>query len=367
MMRLCQPCFGSPVLAKGFAQAFSLRGQGATVRSGAPLKLSRAPTQGNVRCSVRTQSSYGERGQLGEERNRSRSQTSPFKAKQSLAQNFLTDRNMIEKIVRSFEESFQKLSPNGSVIEIGAGTGALTGLLLKRHPDMLAVEIDQRAVAFLQQAYPALDVLHEDVLKLDWEKLGQERTEPLAVIGNLPYNIVSQILFSMLEARNGSLSFALVMMQQEVAERICAKTCTKAYGILSVVSQLYARPYSLFTVPSTVFSPKPDVTSTMMRFEFVPDPCLDVNDARLTSALRTVIRSSFQQRRKTLRNSLRQVCQAQGVSLPEEWAGKRPEEVTPPEFVRLTKLLFAESLTHDVSESNYTGSSSPVWRPKRQG
>ncbi len=115
----------------------------------------------------------------------------------------------MSKIVNAFNESYDRLSPTGSVVEIGAGTGALSSLLRRSHEGMLAVEIDERAVEFLRDAHPDLDVLHADVLGLDWDKLAGERGRPLAIVGNLPYNIVSQIMFSMFEARAGSLSFAV--------------------------------------------------------------------------------------------------------------------------------------------------------------
>lgn len=267
-----------------------------------------------------------------------------MRPKQSLGQNFLRDRNMINRIVQAFDGAVSEICPTARVLEVGPGLGALTESLFEKHPDMLTIEIDRRAVQYLGEAFPGLSVRHADVLDTDWPALSEEIGSPLALIGNLPYNIVSQILFSMLEAPSGSFGVAVVMMQKEVAQRITAKTRTKAYGILSVVAQLYAKPNILFTVPNTVFYPKPDVTSAMVQFTFEADPCLDVRNTTLTSSLRKVVRGAFSQRRKVLRNSLRAICDAQGVELPEQWADKRAEELPPAEFVTMTEFIFQKDL-----------------------
>lgn len=268
--------------------------------------------------------------------------------KQSLGQNFLRDVNMITRIINAFDEGVAQLCPHAQVVEVGPGLGALTSRLVDRYPDMLAVEIDRRAVEYLNQHFPALQVRHADVLETNWPDLARDVSKPLAVIGNLPYNIVSQILLSLLEAPSGTIGLATVMMQKEVSERITARTRTKAYGILSVVGQLYSRPTILFPVPNTVFYPKPDVTSAMVQFEFKSDPCLDVRNVTLTSSLRKVVRCAFNQRRKVLRNSLRTICNENGVSLPDYWADKRAEEISPPQFVDVAKFLFAKDLEHPV-------------------
>ena len=290
----------------------------------------------------------------------SKRHSTPFRPKQSLSQNFLQDENIIRKIVASFNEARQQLSPTSSVVEVGSGCGAITGLLLSHYEDMLAVEIDSRGVDVLREKHPKLNVLHGDVLDLEWGELSTQRNAPLAVIGNLPYNIVSQILLSMLEAPRDSLGCAVVMMQKEVADRVCAKTRTKAYGILSVVAQLYAKPRLLFDVPSTAFYPRPSVTSTMVLLEFAPAACMDVSNTPFTSALRNVIRTAFQQRRKTLRNSLRTL---EGLQVPEEWALKRPEELAPEQFVELTKAMYGERIAN-VNRVEGTEPIVPVWRPR---
>lgn len=281
--------------------------------------------------------------------------------KQSLGQNFLRDVNMIARIVNSFHGSVTQLCPDAQIVEVGPGLGALTSRLIELYPNMLTVEIDRRAVEYLNHYFPTLDVRHADVLKMDWPELARDVGKPLAVIGNLPYNIVSQILFSLLEAPNGTIGVATVMMQKEVAERIVSKTKTKAYGVLSVVGQLYSQPKILFPVPNTVFHPKPNVMSAMVQFKFISDPSLDVRNTTLTSSLRRVVRCAFNQRRKVLRNSLRSICDENGVQLPDHWADKRAEELTPPQFVVVTKFLFAKVLEHPEIVSKFERPAT-VWR-----
>ncbi len=249
--------------------------------------------------------------------------------RKSLGQNFLQDPNTIGKIVGAL-----RAGPEDPVVEIGPGTGALTGPLLARHPRLTALEVDERAVAYLQAAYPRLDVRHTDVLAADWAALVAEKGGGrLYVIGNLPYHITSPILFGLLDARR-HLREAVVMMQREVADRLVAAPRTKAYGILSVILQLYARPERLFNVSRNVFYPRPDVTSTVVRLHFgEAEPEVDYD------ALREVVRAAFNQRRKTLRNSLRRWTEASGAALPEGWEGRRAEELTPAEFVLLTRHL----------------------------
>ena len=170
-----------------------------------------------------------------------------FRPKQSLGQNFLSDQNYVLKLVNRLEDS----SKDGSrVVELGPGPGALTRKLFERYPRMTAVEIDQRAVSFLREKLPGLKVLHKDVLACNWADMAHERGGAISIIGNLPFYITSQILFSLADCHT-SVSKAVVTMQYEVGERIVAKPRTKAYGILSVAFQLYGRPTLDFKIPST--------------------------------------------------------------------------------------------------------------------
>ncbi len=248
-----------------------------------------------------------------------------------LGQNFLKDPNTIRRIVGSLHANSED-----RVVEIGPGMGALTGLLAEKYADFSAIELDQRAVDYLRDELPNVRVDQGDVLKVDWAARAGGATESLvSVIGNLPYYITSQILFGLLDA-SGSIREAVIMMQYEVAARLVAVPRTKDYGILSVVVQLACKPQILFPVSSNVFYPKPDVRSAMVRLEFPKTaPEHGVNPAWL----RKIVRSAFNQRRKTLRNSLSAITGESGKELPDSVKGRRAEELTPNEFVDLALYL----------------------------
>lgn len=249
-----------------------------------------------------------------------------IRPKKSLGQHFLTDENIIEKIADAVA------AQNGErVIEIGAGTGALTEVLLEKYDDVVAVELDQRAVEVLQNKFEGLEIHHENVLDVEWENLsaGKDKTH---VVGNLPYYITSQILFSLLEHR-ALLSDALLMMQKEVAERLIAEIRTKDYGILSVQTQLMSTPEILFPVSRQCFNPQPNVDSAMVRLTFNKGElqCSDKN-------LKTVVRTAFNQRRKKLSNALKPIIskdlQPSGFDFD-----KRAEAWPPSEYEKLTARL----------------------------
>ncbi|HEX7071216.1 MAG TPA: 16S rRNA (adenine(1518)-N(6)/adenine(1519)-N(6))-dimethyltransferase RsmA [Rhodothermales bacterium] len=258
--------------------------------------------------------------------------THPLRPLKRLGQNFLTDPNVARKIVASVPAP-----PEARVVEIGPGTGALTGLLRERFGDVVAIEVDQRAVAVLRERMPDLDVRHLDVLAVDWHALAAERdgAPPLYVVGNLPYYITSQVLFGLLEARD-CIASAVVMMQLEVAERLAAAHGSRAYGITSVLLQQYADVAVLFRVSRNVFYPRPDVTSAVVRIDFRG---AEPEDSVPFELFRSVTRTAFNQRRKTLRNSLSTLLEERGISLPERWSGRRAEELSPDEFVSLTRFI----------------------------
>lgn len=247
------------------------------------------------------------------------------KTKKSLGQHFLKDGNMISKIVDAIPAS-----PDDTVIEIGPGAGALTKVLSERFKNLSVIEIDGRMVEFLKETFSGLDIIQKDVLKFDWSDVNTEGRQ-LHIIGNLPYYITSQILFSLLEKRK-HLTSALLMMQKEVAERIVAEPHSKEYGILSVQTRLMSTPEILFDVPPQVFSPPPKVNSSVLKLTFNKAPlvCLDKN-------LKTVVRMAFNQRRKKLSNALKRL----DVELPsgEFDFNLRAEALSPEMYEKLTARL----------------------------
>lgn len=249
-----------------------------------------------------------------------------IRPKKSLGQHFLTDNNIIDKIAAAIPAE-----PEDRVIEIGPGTGALTAVLLDNFDDLHAVELDQRAIKVLKEKFPDLSIYHEDVLNVDWQELsiGKEETH---VVGNLPYYITSQILFSLLESRN-LLADAILMMQKEVAERIVSETRTKDYGILSVQTQLMATPEILFPVSRNCFQPVPRVDSAVMLLKF------DKGDLTCSDRqLKTVVRTAFNQRRKKMSNALKPIVPKD--QLPEGFDyDKRPEAWEPEVYEKLTARL----------------------------
>lgn len=258
-----------------------------------------------------------------------------IRPKKHLGQNFLRDPNTARKIVGALEAD-----ASAPVVEIGPGTGALTGLLLERFERVTALEVDERAVELLRETFPALEVRQGDVLEANWGQLAQAAGAKLGVVGNLPYYITTPILFALLDAR-AHLSEAVVMMQLEVAERLVAEPGGKTYGAPSVLVQLLSTPKLLFKVSRNVFHPKPAVTSAVVRLAFDAD----ATDERLGGVevehLRAVVRAAFGQRRKTLRNSLGAWTRERGLSLPEGYARRRAESLSPDEFVRLAAHLHA--------------------------
>ncbi len=255
--------------------------------------------------------------------------------KKRLGQHFLTDPNTVRKIVDAVEAP-----PGARVVEIGPGEGALTGTLLDRYPDLVALEVDPEAVAHLHRQFPGLDVREGDVLDADWRALaaGASGTSagPLYVVGNLPYYITSPILFALLDARP-TVARAVVMVQKEVADRLAAPHGSKTYGTLSVYFALYARARTLFTVSRHCFRPKPAVESAVVLVDF---DAADPPDVAF-EALQATVRAAFGQRRKMLRNSLGPVAQAAGVEVPTWAATLRPEAVSPADFVRLAQHFSA--------------------------
>lgn len=224
-----------------------------------------------------------------------------FTFKKSLGQNFLIDTNILHNIVESAE-----LNQDKAVMEIGPGIGALTEQLCRAAGRVTAVEIDQRLLPILADTlspYPNVSVVHGDVLELDLHKVFREQFagyDKVSIVANLPYYVTTPILMKLLEERL-PIENIVVMIQKEVAERIAAKPGSKDYGSLSVAAQFYAEASVEMIVPASVFVPKPNVDSAVIKLAIRQKPVVDVLDEAMFFR---VVRASFAQRRKTLLNNL---------------------------------------------------------------
>lgn len=250
------------------------------------------------------------------------------KAKKYLGQHFLNDENIAKRIADTL--SFEGYK---NVLEIGPGMGVLTKYLLEKKTKTYVIEIDTESVEYLKANYLNLSdrIIEKDVLKYDLNEVFKD--ESFAIIGNYPYNISSQIVFKTLEMRNQVPEFS-GMFQKEVAQRICEKEGNKTYGILSVLVQAFYDAEYLFTVPPSVFNPPPKVDSGVLRLtrkENAELPC----DEKLFFR---VVKTAFQQRRKTLRNSLKTFNLSDNLR-EDVIFGKRPEQLSVSEFIKLTTLI----------------------------
>lgn len=219
--------------------------------------------------------------------------------KKQLGQHFLTDQGIAEKIANTLSLEGYK-----HVIEIGPGTGVLTKFLIQKPIEIEAIDLDSESIEYLQTTFSEthkpqnLSIRKADFLKLNLHEIF--KGQPLAITGNFPYNISTQIVFKMLEHRDRVVEFT-GMFQREVAERICEKPGSKAYGILSVLVQAYYEASYAFTVHPQVFNPPPKVQSGVIILRRKETNQLSCSEA----TLRHVVKSAFNQRRKTLRNSLK--------------------------------------------------------------
>lgn len=250
----------------------------------------------------------------------------PVRPKKSLGQHFLNDQNIARKIAGSLKF----VSENSIIIEIGPGSGFLTQFLLEHSCVLKLIETDRESVEYLNEKFPQLkeNIFLRNVLKV---RLDEFSADPVSVIGNMPYNISGPLLFMALEQRP-MLNEWVGMLQKEVADRIVAKPSTKAYGILSVLLQAYFETEMLFTVPPSVFIPPPKVNSAVIRM--VPKksdfPVCDYN------SFKALVKTAFNQRRKTMRNSLKTFFPPEILSQPV--FSRRPEELCWPEFEALLAL-----------------------------
>ncbi len=256
------------------------------------------------------------------------------RAKKHLGQHFLKDETVAKKIADT-------LNLNGytKVLEIGPGTGVLTKYLLEKDIELVAMDLDRDSISYLEANYlnKNLQLLEADFLKYDLSDVFGENE--FAVTGNFPYNISTQIVFKTLENKEKIPEFT-GMFQKEVALRICAKEGSKTYGILSVLAQAFYEAEYLFTVPPTVFNPPPKVESGVLRLTRKADFSLACDEKMLYK----VVKTAFQQRRKTMRNSLKSFNLSDKLK-EDTIFGQRPEQLSVAQFVALTLKLEEDAIS----------------------
>ncbi|WP_411274789.1 16S rRNA (adenine(1518)-N(6)/adenine(1519)-N(6))-dimethyltransferase RsmA [Daejeonella sp.] len=251
------------------------------------------------------------------------------KAKKHLGQHFLTDKNIAEKIVNSL----QSADKYDHVLEVGPGMGILSDFLLRKDdPQTYLIDIDSESYGFLQKKYPSLGerLINGDFLQLDFKKIFPGK---LGIIGNFPYNISSQILFKVLDNRDQVVEL-VGMFQKEVAERCAEKPGSKEYGILSVFLQAFYKVEYLFSVKPGVFNPPPKVTSAVIRLTRNEVERLDCDEKLFWQ----VVKAGFNQRRKTLRNSLSSLVSKEDMQ-DDPLLELRAERLSVADFVKLTNLV----------------------------
>jgi len=259
------------------------------------------------------------------------------KAKKHLGQHFLTDENIAKKIADALVGNNYK-----HVLEIGPGMGVLTKYLLQKKPKVTVMELDQESVVYLHETFPVehiklntssekFSIIKGDFLKQDLATVFNQ--EQVAIIGNFPYNISTQIVFKAIENRQFVPEFA-GMFQKEVAKRIAEKEGSKVYGILSVLTQAFFDVEYLFTVPPSVFNPPPKVDSGVIRLTRKKEYSLPVDEKLFFR----VVKTAFNQRRKMLRGSLKSFNLSNTLKEDPIFA-KRPEQLSVQEFIQLTAKI----------------------------
>ena len=254
------------------------------------------------------------------------------KPKKFLGQHFLKDLQVAKAIADTVDAC-----PQLPLLEVGPGMGVLTQFLLPKERELKVVELDYESVAYLHEHFPSLDeqIIEADFLKMDLSKLFGGR--PFVLTGNYPYNISSQIFFKMLDNKD-LIPCCTGMIQKEVAERMAAGPGSKTYGILSVLMQAWYRVEYLFTVGEQVFNPPPKVKSAVIRM--TRNETTDLGcDERL---FKQVVKTTFNQRRKTLRNSIKPILGKESPLLADPLFNRRPEQLSVQEFIDLTNRVAEE-------------------------
>jgi len=255
------------------------------------------------------------------------------RARKRFGQHFLTDPGVIDAIVRSIHPAKQDV-----IVEIGPGQGAITDALARQAGHLHAIELDRDLAASLRQRYVdnATVTIHEaDALTFDFASLGEQ----LRIVGNLPYNISTPLLFHLLKFRERILDMHF-MLQKEVVDRMAAGPGSKAYGRLGIMLGCHLHSESLFDVDRQAFEPPPAVTSAVVRLDPLPPDTFVIEDQ---AGLSTLVATAFMQRRKTLRNSLKTIAVAADFTAVGIDAGLRPEQVGIAEYIALANHLHGKS------------------------
>lgn len=251
-----------------------------------------------------------------------------IRVRKRFGQHFLHDAGVLQRIVAAVDPQ-----PAEHIVEIGPGPGALTALLLEATSPIDAVEIDRDLAAALRQRWPASLRLHQgDALDFDFSALAAQRGGRLRVVGNLPYNISTPLLFHLL-AHRAHIHDLTVMLQKEVIDRIAAAPGSKEYGRLGVMLAPWFTVTKLFDVGPGAFRPPPRVWSAVARLVVLAEPRFEV-----PAGYAAVVAQAFSQRRKTLRNSLRKLVAAEDIAASGIDPGARPETLTPQQFAQLAAL-----------------------------
>jgi len=255
------------------------------------------------------------------------------RARKRFGQHFLADPAIIDAIVRSIHATRDDV-----VVEIGPGQGAITTLLSRQAGHLHAIELDRDLAADLRRRYDndAAVTIHEgDALNFDYSSLG----EKLRIVGNLPYNISTPLLFHLLKHRDHIVDMHF-MLQKEVVNRMAAKPGSKAYGRLGIMLGCHLSVEPLFDVDRLAFDPPPDVTSTVVRLDPLPPGTYAIDDEAFMS---TLVATAFMQRRKTLRNSLKKLAGREDFEAAGIDAGLRPEQISIADYVALSNHLYRKS------------------------
>jgi 16S rRNA (adenine1518-N6/adenine1519-N6)-dimethyltransferase len=265
-----------------------------------------------------------------------------LKPRKSLGQNFLRDDNIAGKIVAAINPQKEDC-----VLEIGPGEGALTRHLAGRCRTLTVVDVDERVVTAMKTMFSdgSVEVILGDFLATDLQAFALTHPGRFRVVGNIPYYITTPILFHVLDNRRPVFDLTITV-QKEVGRRMLAGPGSGDYGILSVFCSYYAEVQSLFEIPPDAFFPKPGVMSIVMQLRMRARPVRPAHDEDF---FREMVRATFGKRRKTLRNSLRYFTAPRGITLPElPLLSRRPEELSPHEFVELSNTLLQRAPAQNV-------------------